>query len=66
MNDAMIGTIRKTSREKWENFKAKFPKVSDELEKAVVKDIQEEDLLIIEEERVDKILNDMRNGEVRK
>jgi hypothetical protein len=56
VTEDMIGNLMIITRKNWENFKNRYPYAADELDYAVVKELDEKALLV-EKQRINKVLD---------
>lgn len=61
MTEDMIGNLMIITRRNWENFKDRYPYAADELDYAVVKELDEKALLV-EKQRINKVLDGLQDN----
>lgn len=60
MTEDMIGSLMIITKKNWENFKNRYPSHYDELDYAVVKELDDKAVLV-EKPRINKVLDDLQS-----
>ena len=61
MTEDMIGNLMIITKRNWQNFKDRYPYAADELDYAVVKELDEKALLV-EKQRINKVLDSLQDN----
>ena len=61
MENVEISKLSLMKKSKWERLKRKYPLYSIDMESAVVKDLDEEGLVLVEKNRLNMVINGRQN-----